>query len=365
MKKIAPRPFIRRAGWAGLLFLAACTQDSNDLLDPGEWLIPSSLVFDGGPGKDGIPALAEPPFVTVAEVNYLAPEDLVVGYRVGDVIKAYPHPILDWHEIANDRVDGQAVAITYCPLTGSALVWSRVINGVTTSFGVSGKLYNNNLMPYDRETDSHWSQMRMDCVQGKSIGTLAEVFQVIETTWQTWQTLYPGSQIMSNNTGVYSAAQYANYPYGSYRTDTRILFPLPSGSIDNRLHVKERLAGVVADNKVRVYRLDSFADSVRVVHDSFGGDSLVVVGSQADNIMMIFKRRLQDGTLLSFSAVQGQLPGIMLDNEGTTWDVLGRAIAGPRSGQQLSYPVTFIAYWFAWTSFYPGAEIFEYADSGS
>ena len=354
MKIFASTPFMRRTGWAGLLLLAACNQD------PGEWLIPSDQVYDGGPGKDGIPALSNPPFVDVAAVDFLAPNDLVIGYRVGDVIKAYPHPILDWHEIANDKVGGQSVAITYCPLTGSALAWSRVINGGTTTFGVSGKLYNNNLMPYDRETDSYWSQLRMDCVNGEHIGTQADVFQVVETTWQTWQVMFPGSRVMSNNTGIYSAQRYANYPYGSYRTDTRIIFPLPSGSTDRRLHVKERLAGVVADDMARVYRLDSFPDSVRAVHDSFGSDSLVVVGSQIDNIMMIFKRQLQDGTLLSFSAVQGQLPGIMIDNEGTTWDVLGRGIAGPRTGQQLSYPVTFIAYWFAWTAFYPGAEIFEH-----
>ena len=352
-------------GWAGLLLLAACNQDLAESLNPldqvsTDWLIPPDQVFDGGPGKDGIPALSDPQFIAASDVHYLAPADLVIGYRVGDVIKAYPHPILDWHEIANDQVDGQPVAITYCPLTGSALAWSREINGVTTTFGVSGKLYNNNLMPYDRETGSYWSQMRMDCVHGDNIGTQAEVFQVIETTWQTWQAMFPGSQVMSNRTGVYGEEAYATYPYGTYRTDGRILFPLREGAYDGRLHIKERLLGVVADDKVRFYRLDSFQDSIRVIHDGFPGLFLAVVGSQADNILMIFNRQLQDGTLLNFSAVQEQLPGILLDNEGTTWDVLGRGIAGPRTGQQLSHPVTYIAYWFAWTSFYDNIDIFEF-----
>ena len=372
MKMLAPKYFIRRTAWAGLLLLAACNEGSglglfpgdggtpgNEVL-PSDWLIPPSEVFDGGPGKDGIPALSNPQFIGAAEVDFLAPDDLVIGYRVGDLIKAYPHPILDWHEIANDEVGGQPVAITYCPLTGSALAWSRVINGVTTTFGVSGKLYNNNLIPYDRATDSYWSQMRMDCVHGEYMGVQANVYQVIETTWQTWQAMFPGSQVMSNNTGVYAPTRYANYPYGSYRTDTRLLFPLPAGTLDDRLHIKERLVGVVAEEEARVYRLDSFQDSIRAIHDGISGTFLVVVGSQADNIMMIFKRRLQDGTLLNFSAVQGQLPGILLDNEGTTWDVLGRGISGPRTGQQLGYPATFIAYWFAWAAFHPNIDIYEY-----
>lgn len=358
------RPWNRVIIALGLGLLGSLTGCRKD--DSGEWLILEDEVFDGGPGKDGIPALALPSFIPASEADYLLPDDLVVGYRVGTEIKAYPHRILDWHEIANDALGDQKFAMTYCPLTGSALAWNRVIAGTTTSFGVSGLLYRNNLMPYDRATDSYWSQLRMDCVNGELIGTAAELFTIVETTWESWQAMYPNSEVMSNNTGIYSEAQYGFYPYGSYRTDTRILFPLPAGqSSDTRLHPKERVAGVAGDGAARVYRFGSFADSVRVIQDFFAGDSLVVVGSDSANLLMIFNRRLQDGTTLTFSPVQGQLPIIMQDSEGTAWDVFGRGASGPRTGQQLDSPPNFIAYWFAWAAFFTEQEIFEYVEGGT
>jgi len=87
----------------------------------GEWLIPKDQVYDGGPGKDGIPSLSDPKFITPSEASFLEEDDLIVGVSFGDQIRAYPHLILDWHEIVNDRIQDQALSITYCPLTGSAL----------------------------------------------------------------------------------------------------------------------------------------------------------------------------------------------------------------------------------------------------
>ena len=131
---------------------------SNSLQN--EWLIPEGLVRDGGPGKDGIPAISDPKFTQASAVDYLKDEDLVIGLKYNEEIKVYPHIILDWHEIVNDEIDEFAFALTYCPLTGTAINWNRKLNGITTTFGVSGLLYNSNLIPYDRETDSNWSQMQ-------------------------------------------------------------------------------------------------------------------------------------------------------------------------------------------------------------
>ena len=138
---------------------------------PG-WLIPVGEVFDGGPGKDGIPALSNPQLVASSEVSFLGDGDLVIGVVIGGVARAYPHVILDWHEIINDQVGGEAYSLTYCPLTGSGIGWDRALSANATTFGVSGKLYNSNLIPYDRETDSYWSQMKLQCVFGPNKGLL-------------------------------------------------------------------------------------------------------------------------------------------------------------------------------------------------
>ena len=92
--------------------------------------------------------------------------ELVVGIVIDGHARAYPHKILDWHEIINDKIGNTAFAITYCPLTGTALGWDRTVNGTETTFGVSGLLYNTNLIPYDRLTGSYWSQMLSKSIRG-------------------------------------------------------------------------------------------------------------------------------------------------------------------------------------------------------
>ena len=167
------------------------------------WLIDESQVQDGGVGKDGIPALIMPELINPEDASYLSKDDLVVGYVYKGNARAYPHKILDWHEIINDEMGEHRFAITYCPLTGTASNWSRDVAGYSTTFGVSGKLFNSNLIPYDRTTESYWSQMRLDCVNGVLVGKDIPLFQAVETTWGTWQDLYPDTQVVFNQYWIY------------------------------------------------------------------------------------------------------------------------------------------------------------------
>ncbi len=126
------------------LLFSACGQDNDptvvtpggDTLFDGDWSIDKDKVKSGGPGVDGIPALENPNMISASEAPYLSDNDLVIGYKVGSDIRAYPHKILDWHEIINDEIGGQPVAITYCPLTGTSIAWDRNIDGGTSTFGV-------------------------------------------------------------------------------------------------------------------------------------------------------------------------------------------------------------------------------------
>ena len=167
---------------AALFFSASCAKEQ---IADTDWSIPTDDVRDGGPGKDGIPSVDNPQFSTAGEASYLSDNDLVIGMVNGTQVKAYPHPILDWHEIVNDELDGIAVAMTYCPLTGSGIAWDCELDGERTTFGVSGLLFESNLIPYDRKTNSNWSQMRLDCVNGPLQGQKINTFPIIETTWGT------------------------------------------------------------------------------------------------------------------------------------------------------------------------------------
>lgn len=316
-----------------------------------EWLIPENLVQEGGPGKDGIPALFGPTFISVEEATYLEDEDMVLGLKVGNDIRAYPHRILDWHEIINDWVGGLRLAITYCPLTGTGIGWNRDVEGEITSFGSSGLLYNTNLIPYDRESDSNWSQMLLKCVNGERAGTKIETTQLVETTWATWKSIYPETRVVSRFTGY--GRNYLLYPYGNYRTNHQSLF-FPVAHEDNRLPWKERVLGVIINENAKAYRFGNFPETgIGVINDGFSGKSVVVVGSREKNFMVAFSGKRTDGQLLSFAPVNDALPIVMVDQEGNQWDIFGEAVSGPKAGERLEQVDAFIGYWVAWGAFYP------------
>ncbi|GAF92675.1 unnamed protein product, partial [marine sediment metagenome] len=113
-------------------------------------VLPRKLIRRGGPSRDGIPALVDPPVVNASQVGYLRPFDRVAGVVVEGVARAYPLRILNYHEVVNDRVGRTSLAVTYCPLCDSVVVFDRRTDRGELQFGVSGLLYNSNVLLYDR-----------------------------------------------------------------------------------------------------------------------------------------------------------------------------------------------------------------------
>lgn len=326
--------------------------DNSGTDNSNGWLIPVAEVFDGGPGKDGIPSLDEPQFWEVDEASSTLTDDLlVIGIKEGDIIRAYPHFILDWHEIVNDKLSNVSVAVTYCPLTGSAIGWNRNVNGSETTFGVSGLIYNNNLIPYDRSTDSNWSQLGLQCVYGELIGDTPDIISLVETTWGVWKSMYPETKILNTTTGF--DRPYGFYPYGDYRTnDEYLIFPL--NPIDNRLPAKERVLAIIDNEDSRVFRFSAFGTG-SVIIINFNGAQILVVGDQ--ETMVSFKLDNQT-SLLDFEYAYNNSESFFKDSEGTEWNIFGEAIAGPGIGSKLLPTTSFIAYWFSIVAFYPNAQIF-------
>ena len=342
-----------------LMSLYSCeekfTENTNNTnTEPSEWLIPTNEVRDGGPGKDGIPALAEPELKNAFEASFMTDSDLVIGIKIGNETRAYQHFILDWHEIINDQINDVYFAITYCPLTGTGIAWNRKLENEVTTFGVSGLLYNSNLLPYDRATDSYWSQMRLDCVNGENINQKIETYPIIETTWKTWKTMYPDTKLVSLNTGY--NRNYGTYPYGSYRTDDNyIIFPVSNN--DNRVPNKERVHGIIEGENTKAYRFSEFTNETKVIIDEFSGKETVIIGNETDNFIVSFYTENTSG--LTFSAIQNEYPLILMDSQGNKFDVFGVAIEGPDKGKILNPTQSFIGYWFSWAAFYPSLEIYE------
>ena len=326
------------------------------------WLIQLSEVIDGGPGKDGIPSVDDPKFAPAATTNYVQDDRLVVGIRVGNVVRAYPHQVLDWHEIVNDVVAGEPIALTYCPLTGTGIAWEREIGGKVTEFGVSGLLFRNNLIPYDRYSGSNWSQMQQRSVNGLRTGLSVQTIPVVETTWSTWQAMYPESDVLTRKTGF--QRRYESFTYGrSYLTDDNyIIFPIRNSS--RRLSNKERVHGILPDGPTdealspRVYVISRFGTGVNMIEDELGGRDYIVVGSSDKNFAVAFERKLVDGSRPSFTPVQNALPVILRDDEGNHWDVFGKAVEGPRKGESLTPARSYTGYWFGWSDFFPNVQIY-------
>jgi hypothetical protein len=350
----------RVAGLFSALLLAACGGGgSDDSLPPGDpganWSIPRAEVVDGGPGQDGIPAIDHAKYAPpdASEFDFLLETDYVVGIYIDGEYRAYPHMILHYHEIVNETVSFTDFVLSYCPLTGSAVAWDTSSAEVNTEFGVSGFLYESNLILYDRATGSHWSQMLQKAVRGSRIDEVPDRFQVIETTWSTWKAMYPDSKVLSTDNG--HEFDYFAYPYGTYRWDDRLIFPV--SNLDNRLHPKRRVIGITSGAVSKVYQIDSFGDSNVALHENINGEPVVVIGNSAANLAAIYSRELADGTVLQFSPVQDQLPVFMTDTEGNLWDIFGVAVEGPRAGTRLEMTTSYTAMFFAWATFFDNTQI--------
>ncbi len=335
--------------------LASCIPKTGDTggnyknipYDPGHWLVDVNDVFDGGPGKDGIPALIDPPRVVIDSIDYLNESDRVIGFKDGDEYIAYPQAILDWHEIVNDHSINAAYAVIYCPLTGTAAIWNRIMDGEETSFGVSGLLYQNNIIPYDRASNSNWSQMLFECINGPLIELEAEQLPFIECTWATWKAMYPQSKVVGRETGY--NRPYGHYPYGDYKENDKVYFPL---EVENTAYPrKERIHAVLDGRRMMLFDPHSYSDSLKISVNEYRNGRYLTILAPEYGIFTSYKLSESQSTLL-FEAANGALPIAFRDQEGNEWDVFGEAVKGPRKGEKMEFAKQMTGYWFALSSFY-------------
>jgi hypothetical protein len=320
--------------------------------EPSNWLIPVNQVFDGGPGKDGIPSIDIPNFSLVNEVDFLSDQDLVMALFINGEIRVYPHPILDWHEIVNDQAGDHKFAITYCPLTGTGVGWNREFEGATTTFGVSGLLYNSNLIPYDRSSNSNWSQLRLDCVNGELIGHRIETYSLLETQWKTIKEAYPGALVLNTNSGF--NRNYSTYPYGDYRSNhNRLIFPV--NNQDRRLPSKQRVLGLIINDQIKAYPFDLGGDSeTEILTDIVGGEKLIVLRNNKELWIQSFLNPRGK----QFVPINNSLPVIMEDQDGNQYDLFGSVVNGLITSDHLEIPECFMGYWFSWAAFYPEIDLY-------
>ncbi|MEX0917342.1 MAG: DUF3179 domain-containing protein [Candidatus Paceibacterota bacterium] len=250
--------------------------------------IPLNEILAGGPPKDGIPSIDNPKFTGVDEADkFLTDESigLVINYK-GEK-RFYPYQILVWHEIVNDAVAGDPLLVTYCPLCQTGIVFERRVNGEEIEFGVSGLLWQSNLLMYDRqaneENESLWSQVLGEAVLGPQTGERLAIVSSDTVKYGDWKEKNPDTQVLSRDTGT--SRNYTRDPYGDYYTNNDVSFGATFD--DDRLHPKEFVLGVELNGKFKAYHAPSLPEGTTT--DQFAGETITLEKSDIGEVRMFIE----------------------------------------------------------------------------
>jgi len=241
-------------------------------------------LLQGCPFKDCIPSIDDPNFESVSEAdNWLNDEDVVFALDYKGEARGYPQRILNSHEIVNDVVAGDPLAVTFCPLCGSALAFDRRVDGQTLEFGVSGKLHDNDLVMYDRKTDekpaeSLWQQITGEAIVGELFGKKLKQVPMSGMRWSQFKEEFPDGKVLSRDTGF--SRNYDRYPYGTYEQDRSTLFPV-EGGIDQTIHPKAVVYGVEVNGKFKAYEEDKIK-AQGTIKDKIGGVEIEISYNNGD-----------------------------------------------------------------------------------
>ena len=329
--------------------------------------VPFEEILSGGPPRDGIPPIDEPKFIDFDEADrYLGRLEPVISFEINGDVRAYPLQILTWHEIVNDVVGGVPVAVTFCPLCNSAIVFDRTLDGVVQRFGTSGILRHSDLVMWDRETESWWQQLTGEAIVGELAGKKLTFLAGPIVSWGDFKEANPDGKVLSQDTGF--QRDYGRNPYLGYdRVDNPpFLF---KGDLDGRLLPKERVVTVTVGNLDAAFPFSILAQE-KVVNYNVGGRDLAVffkpgTRSALDELLIgesdeigasgLFEAEL-DGRKLTFRSDGDEF----IDNEtGSTWNIFGEAVQGPSTGKRLTPVVHTNSFWFAVAAFKPDTMIYQ------
>ncbi len=295
-------PLLARAIWTSSDFNGFSVDDP---------LIPVEEIHHGGPPRDGIPSLDKPDFILSKNNTRVNDDDKVLGLTYRGLSKAYPIQILDHHEIVNDSYAGSPILISYCPLCGTGMAFKAEVDGRKLSFGVSGLLYNSDVLMYDRQTNSLWSQIRTQAISGKMKGKKLDMLPLEHTTWKQWKSRHPDTLLLSFDTGF--SRNYRETLYVGYSNTDDIYFPVSHE--DKRYHPKEIVIGLAINGVFKAYPMTELSKSSSPLLDNVNGQPVKIYFDSASR-------------------------------SGRIEDEKGMAIP------------SLTAFWFAWFTFHPETAVF-------
>lgn len=329
-------------------------------------LIDLSELRRGGPPKDGIPSIDRPQFIQQGEAeSWLSDKEPVISLVYQGEARAYPLQILMWHEIVNDRIAGEPVLVTFCPLCYSALVFKRTLDGEEHEFGVSGFLRHSDLVMFDRKTETLWQQFNGKAIVGDYVGKKLDQIPSQIISFKQFQNSYPNGVVLSRNTGY--RRDYGRNPYAGY-DDINNTPMMGAGGTDGPLPPMEKVIGVQIGDATKTYPY-SVSKKEKVINDSVGDEKIVVfhldgaqsaldaariANSRESGSTGVF-RRAAGGKRLTFEL---RSDGVYDRETGSRWNITGQATQGPLKGEQLETVNSGDYFAFAWLVFWPETTIY-------
>ena len=309
--------------------------------------------------RDVIKPIYVPEYGPVQSGDWLLDDDLVIGYVAGDEVYAYPVKIMNLHEIVNDYIDDVPVAVTYCPLCASGVVFRRDLDGQDLVFGNTSALYESDMVMYDHQTGSYWFQMMGEAIVGPLTGKRLTLLPSVTTSWKEWKRQHPDTLVLSKDLGLVGGGFGNPYERDSfedirgYVNRGQFVFPVSMDKLDGRLRLGDLAMAVQIGEAHKAYSLMGTADWL--LNDQVSGESIVVIFRANGPFGQAFYRTV-DGHELSF----GLMDGAVQDSEtASTWSDIGRAVSGPMEGTQLEAVPSRTGFWFSLSGAVPDIELYR------
>lgn len=309
-------------------------------IDPNKLRIRFEEITWGGALFDDIPSLDQPTMIPAVEADYLLDTDLVFGVEINGDLRAYPLRIMGWHEMLNDVVGGVPIALAYCTLCGTGILFETLIEAGEDPlvFGSSGLLYRSNKLMFDRETMSLWNQFTGEPVVGDLAFSEIRLVKrpMVITSWADWRRANPDTKVLSLDTGHFR--DYGSgVVYRDYFASPDLLYPAITD--ETRLAQKETIFGIRVAGGAKAWPIQTFAERP-VINDRVGFTNILLIGDANTRTV-----RAYDRGALRFIFRQSHLI-----SDGQRWKVTESALIG-QDGTKLPRVPGQVAYWFAWDGY--------------
>jgi len=314
--------------------------DNNGPSNPSQsdfnWIVPNNTVNGN---FSPFPLSHNPTFSRAKDIDFISDESLVAMVSFKNEIRVYPYRFISRFESVNDVIDGNNIAMTYCPITESGLCWNRNFKDNLFVLRASGYLHLDNVVLHDKESDTFWSQMLVKCIKGTYAGEVNDTFNFIESTWKTVKDNFGDALVFTNTSTGNSGSKFdtdVKNKNGDIRDGEGVY-----GIINFRSNKKIK-------SEIHAYQYETFDSGIKLFSKNITNNNVIIIGSKDFHFITSYLNDRNN----TFTAVQNEFPIVMKDDQNNKWNMFGIAVSGPRLGQQLKSPKAFVASWWSWNQFY-------------